>query len=85
MALHGFHIFRDGNAWCAVGPHFHDLAVSDAGFGPTKSDAIKELGSKIDVPLSTEFTEVVICRQCREFVEADCEPDGCRDPGCPLL
>ena len=32
---HGFHVFRDGDAWCAVGPHFIDLMKSTAGFGNT--------------------------------------------------
>lgn len=36
---HGFHIFRDGNAWCAVGPHFQDLQTSEAGFGDTPEEA----------------------------------------------
>lgn len=36
---HGFHIFRDGNAWCAVGPHFRDLMQDKAGFGDTPQHA----------------------------------------------
>lgn len=36
---HGFHIFRDGNAWCAVGPHFIDMMKSDIGFGETIGEA----------------------------------------------
>lgn len=32
---HGFHIFMDGNAWCAVGPAFRDLQQDSAGFGHT--------------------------------------------------
>jgi len=43
---HGFHIFRDGPAWCAVGPHFIDLMKSDAGFGDTPEEAVAELTSK---------------------------------------
>jgi hypothetical protein len=33
--LWGFHIFQDGNSWCAVGPNFIDLQESVAGFGST--------------------------------------------------
>lgn len=36
---HGFHIFMDGNAWCAVGPHFRDLQQDRAGFGYTPESA----------------------------------------------
>lgn len=35
----GFHIFLDGNAWCAVGPNFRDLQQDRTGFGRTPSDA----------------------------------------------
>jgi hypothetical protein len=42
---HGFHIFRDGAAWCAVGPHFIDLMKSDAGFGDTPEEAVAEFHS----------------------------------------
>jgi hypothetical protein len=40
---HGFHLFRDGGAWCAVGPHYIELVLSPAGFGATKEDAVKAL------------------------------------------
>lgn len=36
---HGFHIFMDGNMWCAVGPHFRDLQSDHAGFGETPAAA----------------------------------------------
>ena len=39
----GFHLFKDGNAWCAVGPHFQNLQESDAGFGDTMCDATNAL------------------------------------------
>jgi len=43
----GFRIFRDGNAWCAVEPHFQNLQESRAGFGDTPEEAylncVKEL------------------------------------------
>jgi hypothetical protein len=35
----GWHVVRDGNAWCAVGPVFEDLLVSPAGWGSTPEDA----------------------------------------------
>lgn len=31
----GFHIFMDGNMWCAVGPHFRNLQEDKAGFADT--------------------------------------------------
>lgn len=44
---HGFHLFMDGNAWCAVGPHFIDLMKSPAGFGMTHEDAVLALHKEI--------------------------------------
>lgn len=35
----GFHIFANGNVWCAVGPVFVDLQMSHAGFGYTPQEA----------------------------------------------
>lgn len=40
---HGFHVFMDGNMWCAVGPHFIDLMQSTAAFGETPEKAVDEL------------------------------------------
>lgn len=40
---HGFHVFRDGASWCAVGPHFIDLMKSDAAFGDTPEEATSGL------------------------------------------
>jgi len=45
---HGWHIFRDGNAWCAVGPHFVDLMQLKAGFGDTPDAAIVALRGELD-------------------------------------
>lgn len=39
----GFHLFRDGNMWCAVGPHFQDLMKSNAGFGHDHAEAVADL------------------------------------------
>jgi len=44
---HGFHLFRDGSAWCAVGPHFIDLMKSKAGFGDTREDAVADLCTQL--------------------------------------
>ena len=38
---HGYHVFRDGSAWCAVGPHFQSLATDSAGFGDTPEAAVE--------------------------------------------
>lgn len=43
----GFHLFRDGDAWCAVGPHFYDLMRSPAGFGNTHDVAVDDLRDKL--------------------------------------
>lgn len=43
----GYHLFRDGNAWCAVGPHFQDLHQSLAGFGDDPAGAVDNLRSAI--------------------------------------
>jgi hypothetical protein len=44
---HGFHVFKDGDAWCAVGPEYVDLQRSPAGFGYTKADAVKALRGEL--------------------------------------
>jgi hypothetical protein len=44
---HGFHLFKDGDAWAAVGPHFVDLQQSPAGFGETKDQAVKALHAEL--------------------------------------
>ncbi len=36
----GFHVFRDGDSWCAVGPTFRDLQQDRAGFGDTAELAV---------------------------------------------
>lgn len=45
---HGFHVFRDGAAWCAVGPHFQSIMDSDCGFGDTPEEAVAALGKELD-------------------------------------
>jgi hypothetical protein len=40
---HGYHLLRDGDSWCAVGPEFADLQHSPAGFGTTREAAVKAL------------------------------------------
>ncbi|MEQ8227913.1 MAG: hypothetical protein RIA64_07495 [Rhodospirillales bacterium] len=39
----GHKLFMDGNAWCAVPPHFQNLQESPAGFGDTKQEAVDAL------------------------------------------
>ncbi len=41
----GVALSMDGNQWCATGPGFKDLAVSNAGFGDTKLEAMADLCS----------------------------------------
>ena len=38
-----YRVFKDGDAWCATGSGFVDLAESDAGFGHTPLVALGEL------------------------------------------
>lgn len=53
---HGFHVFRDGNEWCAVGPHFRCLADSGAGFGETPEAAVEALREVIKhMPTFADF------------------------------
>ena len=40
---HGFHLLKDGDAWCAVVPDFLDLQRSPAGFGDTQQEAVRAL------------------------------------------
>lgn len=39
----GYRVYKDGNAWCAVGEGFINLQESDAGFGHTPLVALGEL------------------------------------------
>lgn len=39
MTAHGYRIFRDGNAWGAIGPNFVDIQESPSGWGPTPREA----------------------------------------------
>jgi hypothetical protein len=39
----GYHLLRDGDAWCAVGQDFVDLQQSPAGFGDTPDEAVGAL------------------------------------------
>ena len=41
----GYRLFMDGNAWCAVGPHFKCLAIDPAGFGETEEAAVAALNA----------------------------------------
>jgi hypothetical protein len=43
----GFHLLRDGHAWCAVGPEYVDLQRSPAGFGDTKAEAVRALRAEL--------------------------------------
>jgi hypothetical protein len=60
----GFHLMKDGNAWCAVGPEFVDLVQSPAGFGETPQAAVKALQVELRkagypdhrIPMLGEFT-----------------------------
>ena len=38
-----FILFRDGNAWCAAPPHFHDLQEDPTGWGDTRERAVSAL------------------------------------------
>jgi hypothetical protein len=55
----GWHLVRDGNAWCALGPEFYDLAVSAVGWGSSPEAARNALEARCDgeihVPAIREF------------------------------
>ena len=40
--VHKFCLYRDGNAWCAVGPGFVDMMASPVGFGLEQIEAVRE-------------------------------------------
>lgn len=46
----GIWCFMDGDQWCAVLDGFENLQESDAGFGPTKREAISDLLNRIGEP-----------------------------------
>ncbi len=52
-------LFKDGNAWCAVGCHFRDLAVDVAGFGDTQTEALADLNKHEREPTRLEGMVVV--------------------------
>ena len=77
-------LYMDGNAWCAVGPSFRNLAIDPAGFGDTQADAVANLNVVRHENVEVEDFEVGgFCRRCTEWVEEDCAMEGCRDPQCP--
>lgn len=59
----GWHIFADGNMWCAVGPNFENLQESLSGFGYTQREAhaqlllaMKKEGAEVQAPSFEHFT-----------------------------
>jgi hypothetical protein len=42
----GWHVIRDGNFWCAVGPKFEDLVRSPSAWGSTPEEARTALVSR---------------------------------------
>jgi hypothetical protein len=58
----GWHLIRDGAAWCAIGPVFADLAISPVGWGDTQQQAydyleadLSWIDSETRVPPISEF------------------------------
>jgi hypothetical protein len=43
----GYHLFKDGDTWLAVGPEFVDLQHSPAGFGSTPQEAVRVLQAEL--------------------------------------
>ncbi len=77
-------IYMDGNAWCAVGPDFRNLAIDHAGFGVTPEIAVANLNATRRENSTIEDFEIGgFCRQCKEWVPEGAQMDGCRDPDCP--
>jgi hypothetical protein len=44
---YGFHLFRNGDTWCAVGPDFVDIQRSPAGFRETQEGAVNALHAEL--------------------------------------
>ena len=77
-------LYMDGNMWCAVGPHFRNLAIDDAGFGETHEDAAAQLNIVRREDKAVEDFEVGrFCGQCKDWVAEEAVMEGCRDPDCP--
>lgn len=77
-------LYMDGNAWCAVGPHFRNLQLDEAGFADTQAEAVANLNAARHENTNVEDFEVGgFCRQCTEWVPEDVQTEGCRDPNCP--
>jgi hypothetical protein len=54
----GWHVVRDGNAWCALGPKFEDLVGNLVGWGATPEHAHSALVaqlSEVPVPPLSDF------------------------------
>lgn len=43
----GWHVYRDGDQWCAVGPNFTSLEESPVGFGPHIGGAVTNLRNEL--------------------------------------
>ncbi|KKL62129.1 hypothetical protein LCGC14_2188310 [marine sediment metagenome] len=79
-------LYMDGNMWCAVGLHFRNLAIDDAGFGETQKEAVANLNTARRENNTVEDFEIGgFCRQCKVWVEDGLQMDGCRDPDCPCM
>lgn len=63
--VHKFCLYRDGNAWCAVGPGFIDIMASPVGFGLEQIDAVREFQAAWRKPGSNQrdltVADFVIC------------------------
>lgn len=55
----GWHVIRDGQAWCAIGPEFDDLEVNIVGWGSTPQAArdmlSSQYGGELAVPDLIDF------------------------------
>ena len=88
----GYRLYMDGNAWCAVPPHFQDLMQSPSGFGETMEDAVAELNQHIGFrhtfgtfrPIRAVIENFSVrCPRCEAELDYGSEPDDCRDFHCP--
>lgn len=69
---HGFHIFRDGDMWCAVGPIFRNLQEDSAGFGETPLIAYEAwwIANRMTVFTKPDFSEFTVHSDHKHVAES---------------
>lgn len=74
-------LFVDGNAYCAL--YGDDLQSGCTGFGATAAEAMEDFDQNWLKTIAPE--RATKCGQCGEVMAFNANPDGCRDPNCPMI